>query len=532
MKINLVAFGDSKEAFVEKRFTDGINIIYSIDNNKGKTILFQGMMYALGNDPSFPSSFSFIDKTFITDIEISKGRYRFVRKKDMIVVVDQNKGVVVFCGSLGDLRNFLNTIGFSLPTIIKNFRKHLVYPALFYQMFFIGQDGRFTGNISKPGFYHKDDFFQVLFALSGISSPANEPIVPQEQIDAWKVQKKELQKELQILKTKNIQASFLSFESRRNQIESKMHELNSEKMISCEIRKEIDKELRRKARNESLLAEIKSLHRQDEVGDLVCAECGSKNIVFKGKEDFQFEVADEDAYGTVTRLVNERITNSMDEIERLEAELAEHTAKIRKLMEDPDVSMESLVFYKQKIQGSDNAEESLQDINSKLDSAEQQNQIIEEKNEKMRNLQEDLLMKMSTEMRNFYKEMDPNGNLEFDNLFSKGDNIYSGAEASEFFLSKFYVIGKDLLPDYPIIVDSFREGELSTIKEEFVLTKYRALNKQILFSATLKKQEGDKYKDMEGITAISYEQNVSSHMLSPKYLEEFLSLLPSSISFF
>ena len=477
-----------------------------------------------------PSSFSFIDKTFVTDAEVAGICYRFVRKKDTIIVIEQKAQNIVFYGSLGDFRSFLVTIGVLLPTITKNFRKHLVYPSLFYQMFFIGQDERLTGNISKPGFYHKDDFYQALFALSGVSGTVNEPTVSHEQIEAWKVQRKELQKELQILKAKNVQASFLSFESRRNQIEEKIHSLDAERAISCEIRKEIDKELRRKARNTSLLAEIKSLHRQDEVGDLVCAQCGSKDIVFKGKEDFQFEVADEDAYGTVTRLVNERIVNSMDEIERLENELKEHTKNIRKLMEDPDVSMESLVFYKQKIQGSDNTEQNLEDIKSKIEDAEQQNQIVEKNDEETKNKQKELLGKMSSEMRDFYKEMDPNGNLEFDNLFSKGDNIYSGAEASEFFLSKFYVIGKDLLPDYPIIIDSFREGELSTANEEFVLSKYKTLKKQVLFSATLKKQENDKYQGMAEINAIPYEQNAPSHMLSPNYLKEFLSLLPASIS--
>lgn len=38
MKILKVAVGNSKEAFIENRFTEGLNIISSDDNNKGKTI--------------------------------------------------------------------------------------------------------------------------------------------------------------------------------------------------------------------------------------------------------------------------------------------------------------------------------------------------------------------------------------------------------------------------------------------------------------------------------------------------------------
>ena len=46
MKILRVAVGNSKEAFIESRFTEGLNIISSDDNNKGKTIVIQSMMYA------------------------------------------------------------------------------------------------------------------------------------------------------------------------------------------------------------------------------------------------------------------------------------------------------------------------------------------------------------------------------------------------------------------------------------------------------------------------------------------------------
>ncbi len=49
MKIKSIALGNAEEAYVEERFTDGVNIIFSDDNNKGKTLVMQGMMYAMGN---------------------------------------------------------------------------------------------------------------------------------------------------------------------------------------------------------------------------------------------------------------------------------------------------------------------------------------------------------------------------------------------------------------------------------------------------------------------------------------------------
>ena len=57
MIIKRIAIGNKLESFIENRIDDGVNVIFSDDNNKGKTIVIQGMMYALGNEPAFPMGF-------------------------------------------------------------------------------------------------------------------------------------------------------------------------------------------------------------------------------------------------------------------------------------------------------------------------------------------------------------------------------------------------------------------------------------------------------------------------------------------
>ncbi len=77
MNIKKTGFGNSKEAFIEDNIKTGVNIIFSDDNNKGKTLVLQGMMYALGNEPIFPSGFPFEQYYFYTEIEInSKSKSR------------------------------------------------------------------------------------------------------------------------------------------------------------------------------------------------------------------------------------------------------------------------------------------------------------------------------------------------------------------------------------------------------------------------------------------------------------------------
>lgn len=80
MKIKSIALGNAEEAYVEERFTDGVNIIFSDDNNKGKTLVMQGMMYAMGNHPIFPKGFNYRSNYFYCKVEINDEEIEFLRR--------------------------------------------------------------------------------------------------------------------------------------------------------------------------------------------------------------------------------------------------------------------------------------------------------------------------------------------------------------------------------------------------------------------------------------------------------------------
>lgn len=67
MIIKSIALGNVEEAYVEEKLTDGVNIIFSDDNNKGKTLVMQGMMYAMGNQPIFPKGFNYRSNYFYSN---------------------------------------------------------------------------------------------------------------------------------------------------------------------------------------------------------------------------------------------------------------------------------------------------------------------------------------------------------------------------------------------------------------------------------------------------------------------------------
>lgn len=131
------------------------------------------------------------------------------------------------------------------------------------------------------------------------------------------------------------------------------------------------------------------------------------------------------------------------------------------------------------------------------------------------------------EMNSIYETIDPHGNLHFDDLFTKKDEVYSGSEATIFHLTRLYALSKILNHKYPIVVDSFRAEDLSTTKENIVLDLYKALPNQVIFTTTLKLEELGKYDSRTDIHHIDYKDHAPSKMLSTSYVDDFCELLRS-----
>src|SRR4030095_12142597 len=92
-------------------------------------------------------------------------------------------------------------------------------------------------------------------------------------------------------------------------------------------------------------------------------------------------------------------------------------------------------------------------------------------------------------MNSTYDKIDPFGNLSFESLFTKNNQIFSGSEATVYHLVKLYSIAKNLQYNLPVIVDSFRAEDLSTEKESIVLGIFSKLGVQVIFTTTLKSEE-------------------------------------------
>ena len=128
-------------------------------------------------------------------------------------------------------------------------------------------------------------------------------------------------------------------------------------------------------------------------------------------------------------------------------------------------------------------------------------------------------------MNDTYKLIDPFGTLQFKELFTKKDVVFSGAESTIFHLTKLFAFSKVLNHKYPIIVDSFRAEDLSTDKEKKVIELFNTISKQVIFTTTLKVQEIDKYKNIDYINHIDYSSHTPSKILNESHLNDFEKLL-------
>lgn len=200
MIIKKIAVGNSTEAFVEDGFTEGLNIISSDDNNKGKTIAMQSMMYVIGNEPTFPTTFDYKKYYYYIEFEENNKFYRVCRYGENFALIE-GKTLLLF-DSVSELKRYWTKHIFKLPEIVKNQISKIVDPVLFYQLFFVGQDKKDTSNISHSGLYNKKDFEEMIYSildLSGYKLDVEEIEQIKTQLTDLKDEKKLLLKQHKIL---------------------------------------------------------------------------------------------------------------------------------------------------------------------------------------------------------------------------------------------------------------------------------------------------------------------------------------------
>lgn len=530
MIIKRTAVGNKREAFIENNFKTGLNIISSDDNNKGKTIEIQSMMYALGNDPAFPTTFEYKDYYHYIEFEVNNTTYKLCRFNNGFVL--KHNSVLMLFDNVSELKRYWNKHIFVLPNIVKNQLSKIVDPVLFLQLFFIGQDKKDTSNISHAGFYNKADFYNMLYDicdLSGLDLDEKEIQKTKDQLVKLKSERDLLIKQHKILKSQETPVSYLSSISDKAVFDKKLSEMEKINSKIAELRKARNTAATRKASWETTLKELRSLNRTMECGELRCMDCDSTNISFSSskKNAYAFDVSSIDMRNEIIASINEKIESYTEEIHKLSAQISAAQDEMHALMEDETISLEAIVAYKQDIFSASDAEAKIKNIEAEIEELKNRLKINTGTTQSKKEQQIAILSAILNEMNSIYKIIDPHGNLHFDDLFTKRDEVYSGSEATVFHLSRLYALSKILSHSYPIIVDSFRAEDLSTTKEKIVLDLYKALPNQVIFTTTLKTEELGKYDARTDINHIDYKDHMPSQMLTSAYVKDFCELLSS-----
>lgn len=533
MLILTVAIGNAEEAFIQKTpfSSSSINIISSDDNNRGKTILIQSMMYCLGNVPTFPSSFEYKNYYYIVEFQIQDKNYLLCRKDNNFIIKEDTS--ISFFNNLSEFKRYWNKFIFLLPTIKKNGESRIVDPELFLQLFFVGQDKKDSSNIINKGFYNKDDFYNMLCSMLKLDS---EPEIDEELVLGYKKKIKELKYERSILLKKNkilkspeIAANYLSIISDRNTFESQLNEIKKIKEQIAIHKKARNTAINRKLKYEISIKEIMSLNRTIDKGELQCLDCGSLHIGFKSTphSTFSFDISTPEIRKDILESLNEKVLSYQEEVDRITYTLNMSQIRLQSLLGEESISLEALLAYEYN-------SFDLTDLESKIIGIEQEINELSNILESIEN--RELISKQERQtvvsniikiMNDTYKKIDPSGNLFFDDIFSTKGTIYSGSEAIIFYLVKLYAIAKVLKHDYPIIVDSFRADDLSSNKEDIVLELFSDLNLQIIFTTTLKQQEIGKYDGKAYIHHIDFTPNAPSKILNQLYISDFKKILSS-----
>ncbi|RJE47196.1 MULTISPECIES: hypothetical protein [unclassified Dehalobacter] len=525
MIVRAIFIGNTDEAYAFENFNSGLNIIFSDDNNKGKTIVIQSIMYCLGNIPAFPTSFAYEKYFHILYVEHNEELVKICRRAKNFVI-KKGEEYAVF-DNTAEFKRYWNKNIQTLPVIEKDSVLRIVDPELLVQLFFVGQDKKTTSDIVNKGWYRKNDFYSLLYAMAGINN-CNASV---EDVDNIKIKIKDLKaekgillKENKILKEHNTAFEYLSATNDKIALENTFKEMERVKDKLLALKKARANAVSRRTKNELTQKELRSLNRTMKTGQIACLDCGSKHIAYESADsEFSFDISTSTMRKQILDAVQEKIDIYNEEIDRLNKEIIICQRELDSSLQVDDISIEALLVVRQELESAKNADQRVSEIDLELQKLGEQLEKKEALVDYGERKCENLLTNVVESMNEFYKAVDIANENAYSDIFTSRDKIYSGSEATEFHLARMYAFEKILQHGFPIIVDSFRAEDLSSEREKKALQKLSELTNQIILTTTLKEEEENKYVNNLEVHSIDFSGHVTNKILTTEYVERFLT---------
>ncbi len=530
MIIKSIALGNVKEAYVEEKLTDGVNIIFSDDNNKGKTLVMQGMMYAMGNQPIFPKGFNYRLNYFYCKAEINDEEIEFLRRDSSFLV--KRQGAQYSFDNVTELKYFLVDKNiFNIPQISKDDHMVIADLNLFYELFFIGQDKRNPSNTINSGYNNKKDFVNMLCSLNGYPLMDMEEINEEnkQRIQQLKADIAATNKLLKLLKKNPDVSGYVDKYGDSTQFDTfrmRVKRLHNE---IAEYKKKRNLEYNRKEKLESLVQELNSLNHEIEQGNVICAKCGSDKIIYKSK-GISFEVSNSYVRRQVLSSIAYQISQKEEIIREYSYQLQQLQDELKKILQEVPVELHRILLYSEMILSEIDYDNKLKELCEQLEELQANDKNLSDSEKEAKQKCKEMKKDIVSRMNKLYREVDPQGRTFFDDIFTKRDETYSGSEEQEYYYSRVLAINDYFKHSYPLLIDCYRSGEISSQKEDIMIKNFISRKKQVIITSTLKKEEYtsnkyDQYKDNANV--IDYSNNESSKLLQSQYVAKLGTIVES-----
>lgn len=527
LTVKSVYVGNEYEAYIESRFTSGLNVIFSNDNHMGKTIVMQSLMYALGSDADFPHSFRSEDYYFIVDFDIDGTPLSVLRRKDTFAFRDGEE--LYLLESAAEFRDFWNSKVSPLPMIVKDGHNHRVYLSIFNQLFFVPQSDRSSSQIVNPGQYGKQDFIEMIASIKGLGART----VDEEEIAQLKKRKVELtaarKRVLKEMETFNSEDAALSVVSTAIDAEKRDELFQKVDLLQGAIgsfQRERNRLHSKKQKYVNLLSELRSLKTSVESGELVCLDCGGAHIGYRvPKSKMTFDVTTPKMRSSIEKSVSDKIDSYEDEIRRIDDEIASKQVQLACLLEGNSFTIRDVMAYQGEIPGISALNKEFRNIEQELSSVDSALVALQEKSSAISAGRKELMSNIISVMNDVYSYFDEEEENPYDCVMTPNKSPFKGSEETEYFLSRCYALERVLKHGFPIVIDSFRAEDLSTRREDGVLIAFKRLHNQVILTTTVKIEEINKYSDDADINAIDYSDFQVRHILQHRFVSEFLAKL-------
>jgi len=240
-----------------------------------------------------------------------------------------------------------------------------------------------------------------------------------------------------------------------------------------------------------------------------------------------FDVSNIDVRNQIINSIKETIEIKEGLIKDYHDNVHKEQFRLKDLLKHIPIDLQNILIYSDEIKSVDEytreifvLQNEVEQLKNRIESTKDIDLISKEKKTDM---QEQLIEIMNKH----YREI-TNSKLDtYSSIFTKNDETFSGSDEQEFYYCKLLSLNEYFKHDFPIIIDSFRNGELSTPRENKMLDGYKKINKQVLLSATLKTEEYEnlKYHEIEGVNAIDYSKIDERKILSSEYANDFKEIL-------